>query len=214
MPFNLKLCTQSFNSANKSRVFHDLNLLTLHSTFSTLITLHFAYSMLITLNYFLLSKAFIVCTTLTRHSASIPGLLVCPCFYWPLASRRFWVSVGFCRSGAGNHHGPAVRGRVLRGHRHRPGAQVPEGSRSSVVLESAELHRSHQRSLRSAPVGRHWQAGRNRAAAIVIFIFPSLSCALHPRLFWIASRSLARSSSLELLWFLFFKLSSPSSSFV
>ena len=64
-----------------------------------------------------------------------------------------------CSSRAGDDHGPAVRRRVLRGHRHRPRAEVPQGGGARRLLQPAELHRGDQRALRPTAAGRHRQEG-------------------------------------------------------
>ncbi|CAN7990801.1 unnamed protein product [Ixodes hexagonus] len=64
---------------------------------------------------------------------------------------------------AGHDHGPAVRRRLLRGHRHGPGAQVPQGRRPRGLLQPAELHRRHQRPLRPAAARGHREAGGSEA---------------------------------------------------
>lgn len=66
-------------------------------------------------------------------------------------------------SGARHDHGPALRGRLLRGHRHGPRAQVPQGRGQGGVQQPAELHRGHQRALRAAAARRHRQAGGGKA---------------------------------------------------
>ena len=60
----------------------------------------------------------------------------------------------FVCSGACHDNGPIVRRRVLRGYRHRPRAEVPQGGGPSGLLQSAELHRSHQRQIRATSTWR------------------------------------------------------------
>ena len=64
---------------------------------------------------------------------------------------------------AGDDYGPFLRRRLLRGHRHRPGAQVPEGSGPRGLLQPAELHRGHLGPIRAAAARRDRQACRGQA---------------------------------------------------
>lgn len=66
-------------------------------------------------------------------------------------------------SRTGHDHEPAVRRRVLRWHRHRPRAQVPEGCGPGGLLEPAELHIGDFRALRAAAARGHRQAGGGEA---------------------------------------------------
>lgn len=63
---------------------------------------------------------------------------------------RAQFGFALCRSGAGDDHGPALRRGLLRRHRHRPRAQVPQGGRAGGLLQPTELHCCYQRPLRAA----------------------------------------------------------------
>lgn len=75
----------------------------------------------------------------------------------PLLSLCVWCFL-LC-SGAGHDHGSFVWWRLLRWHRYWPRAEVPQGSGPRGLLQSAELHRCHQRPIRSAAAWGHWQTG-------------------------------------------------------
>lgn len=66
------------------------------------------------------------------------------------SQRRAQCGFALCRSGAGDDHGPALRRGLLRRHRHRPRAQVPQGSGAGGLLQPTELHCCYQRPLRAA----------------------------------------------------------------
>lgn len=66
----------------------------------------------------------------------------------------------FSCSWTGNDHGPFIWWCLLCWHWYRPWAEVPQRCRPCGILQSAELHRSHQRSLRAAPTQWHWQTGK------------------------------------------------------
>lgn len=51
---------------------------------------------------------------------------------------------------AGTHHGPAVRGRVLRRHRHGSRPQVSQGGGPGGLHQPAVLHRRHLGQVRPA----------------------------------------------------------------
>ncbi len=57
----------------------------------------------------------------------------------------------FTFSRVGRRSRLAVWRRVLRGHRHGSRAQIPQGRRARVILESAIVHLGHYRTLRAHP---------------------------------------------------------------
>ena len=79
-------------------------------------------------------------------------------------------------SRAGDDHGSAVWRRLLRRHRHRPRAQVPERRRPRGVLQPAELHQRHQRALRAAAARRHRQEGTYLVGHLMIMGFMRTTC--------------------------------------
>ena len=71
----------------------------------------------------------------------------------------FTIFIVFITSGARHDHGPAVRRSLLRRHRHRPRAALPQGRGQGRLLQPAELHRRHLRQVRPAPARRDRQEG-------------------------------------------------------
>lgn len=78
------------------------------------------------------------------------------CFKVVLCSLTFDVNFFSFWSGTCYDHGPAVWWSVLCGNWYRSWAEIPERCWPSRFLQSAELHRCHQRALRPAPARRHW----------------------------------------------------------